>query len=76
MSEKKSCDNEKCRVCGKDKMLTAEGVCVYCSYPPGYPLHKDWKKLQKELLPKQREKDRKLKKWARNWKKSLSRKRT
>jgi hypothetical protein len=61
---------KKCKVCGKNEMLNF-GRCCWCGFPPGYPLSKEWKELQKKLLPKQRARDRKCKKWARDFEKRL-----
>lgn len=67
----KCLQSKKCKICGRGEMLTAEGTCVYCGYSPGFPMSKDWKKLQRELLPKQKAEDKRFAKRVKNFKKFL-----
>lgn len=62
---------KKCKVCGRSEMLTADGRCVNCGYPPGSPLHNGWRKLQRKLLPKRRAEDRKFIKLYRDFARRL-----
>ena len=62
---------KKCRVCGKTKMLTDDGRCCWCGYPPHCPLSKEWKELRKKLLPKQQAEDRDFLKRLKKFKKLL-----